>query len=97
MGAFYNLRLVSKYQILHSNLFALSILWMVYYSNDVLMRCCFDFGSFWGFNGESDDLFLFCLLDVSEVCDNKRGVTRKECGPEMCREQTQKGKNDNKE
>ena len=48
MGAFHNLSLVSNYQILHSNVFALSILWMVYYYNDILLRekhkgCCCDF------------------------------------------------------
>ena len=35
-GAFHNLRLVSKYLILHSDVFALSILWMAYYYNDIL-------------------------------------------------------------
>ena len=102
MGAFHNLNLVSKYLILHSNVFALSILWMVYYYNAILLRvkhkgCCCDFCGFWGFNGEIEDLFLHCLLAVLEVCDNERGVLRKEFEPEMCGEQIWKGKKDNKE
>ena len=39
MGAFHNLNLVSNYQILHSNVFALSMLGMVYYYNAILLRC----------------------------------------------------------
>ena len=102
MGAFHNLSLVSNYQILHSNVFALSILWMVYYYNAILLRvkhkgCCCDFCGFWGFNGEIEDLFLHCLLAVLEVCDNERGMLRKEFELEMYGEQTQKGKKDNKE
>ena len=55
-GAFHNLRLVSNYQILHSDVFALSIPWIVYYYNGVLKHaghegCCCDFGGFWGFVG----------------------------------------------
>ena len=89
-GAFHNLRLVNNYQILHSDVFALSILWTVYYYNSILKRvghevCCCDFHGFWGFHGEADDLSIYCLLDVLEVCDNKRSVLRKECEPEMCR------------
>ena len=102
MGAFHNLSLVSNYQILYSNVFSLSILWMVYYYNAILLRvkhkgCCCDFRDFWGFNGEIEDLFLHRLLAVLEDCDNEKGVLRKELEPEMCREQTRKGKKDNKE
>ena len=48
-------------------------------------------------NGESGDLFFFLdgPLDVLEVCNNERGVLRKECGLEGKR--TQKGNRDNKE
>ena len=45
----------------------------------------------------TEDLFLYCLLDVLEVCDNERGVLRKVCEPEMCWEQTRENKKDNKE
>ena len=74
---------------------------MVYYYNGILKGaghegCCCDFDGFWRFRGETEDLFLYCLLDVLEVCDNEKGVLRKECKPEMCKEQTQKGKKDNK-
>ena len=56
---------------------------MVYYYNPILLRvghkcCCCDFGGFRGFNGGTEDLFLYCLLDVLEVCDNDRSVLRKE-------------------
>ena len=102
MGAFHSLSLVSNYQILYSNVFALSILLMVYYYNALLLRvkhkgCCCEFRGFWGFNGEIEDLVLHCLMAVLEVCDNDRGVLRKEFEPEMCGEQTRKGKKDNKE
>ena len=102
MGAFHNLSLVSNYQILHSNVFALSIMWMVYCYNAILLHvkhkgCCCEFRGFWGFNGEIEDLLLHCLMAVLEVCDNKRGVLRKEFEPEMCGEQNRKGKKDNKE
>ena len=102
MGAFHSLSLVSNYQILYSNVFALSILLMVYCYNALLLRvkhkgCCCEFRGFWGFNGEIEDLLLHCLMAVLEVCDNKRGVLRKEFEPEMCGEQNRKGKKDNKE
>ena len=42
--------------------------------------------------GEIEDLFLHYLLAVLEVCDNERGVLRKEFEPKMCREQIRKGK-----
>ena len=82
MGAFHNLSLVSNYQILYSNVFSLSILWMVYYYNAILLRvkhkgCCCDFRGFWGFNWEMKDLFLHCLLAVLEVCDNETGVEKR--------------------
>ena len=75
---------------------------MVYYYNAILPRvkhkgCFCDFRGFSGFNGETEDLFLHCLLAVLEVCDNERVVLRKEFEPEMCREQTRKSKKDNKE
>ena len=75
---------------------------MVYYYNAILLRvghkgCHRDFSGFWGFNGEIEDLYLYCPLGVLEVCDNERGVLRKESEPEMFREQTQKGKLDSKE
>ena len=62
MGAFHNIGLVSNYQILHSNVFALSILWVVHYYNGMLVHvehkgCWCDFGAFWVFNGETEDLF----------------------------------------
>ena len=41
--------------------------------------------------GEIEDLFLYCPWDVSEVSDNERGVLRKKCGMEMCRETYSKG------
>ena len=101
-GALHNQRLVSNYQILHSDVFSLSILWTVCYYNGILKRsghegCSCDFDGFWGFHGETEYLFLYCLLDVLDVSDNEKGVLRKECEPEMCRKQTWKGKKDNKE
>ena len=94
--------MAGNYQILHSDVFALSILWTVYYYNGTSKRaehggCCCDFGGFWGFYGETKELFLYCLLNVLEVCDNERGVLRNECESEMFMEQTRKGRNDNKE
>ena len=82
IGAFHNLNLVSNYYILHSNFFALSILGMVYYYNAIILRvghkgCCCDFGGFWGFNGEIEYSFLYCPLDVLELCDNEQCVLRK--------------------
>ena len=97
---FYNLSLVNTVRYcIH---ISLSILWMTYYYNAILLcvrhkGCCCDFSGFWGFNSEIEDLFLYCLLDVLVVCDKKRGVLKKECQPEICREQTRKGKKDNKE
>ena len=90
---------MSNYHILHSDVYVLSILC---YYNGILKRaghegCCCDFGGFWGFHAEPEDLFLYCLLDVLELCDNERGVSRKECETEMFREQTPKDKKDNKE
>ena len=59
--------------------------------------CCCGFGGFWEFNGETEDLFLYCPLNVLEVFENERGVLRKKCELEMCREQARKGKKDNRE
>ena len=49
-------------------------------------------------NGETEDFIFFSdgPLDVLEVCDNERGVLRKECRLEMCT-QTHSYNKDNKE
>ena len=79
---------MSDCEILHSDVFALSILWTVYYYDGILKRvghedCWCDFGSFWGLHGETEDLFLYCLLDILEVCGIEEGVLKKECEPEI--------------
>ena len=41
--------------------------------------------------GDRKFFFLGCQLDVVEVSDNERGMLRKDCGIEMCRELYSKG------